>query len=96
MKELENPCPRMAELGYNYSYIKGLVDETPYYKRVCEDRILYTGEKYNIQFNLYSKGIVLIMHDDNADFYGNKPTFFVTKELLECIDEITRKLGWTD
>lgn len=86
----------MTALGYNYEYIQGLVDKTPYYERVEEDRILYTGKDYNIQFNLSSKGMVVAMHNDNADYYGNKPTFFITKELGECIDEITRALGWTD
>ena len=93
---IKNPCPRMTALGYNYEYVKGLVDKTPFYTRVEEDRIIYTGKMYTVQFNLDSKGMVLIMHDDNADVYGNKPTFFVTKDLMECIDEITRNLGWTD
>lgn len=93
---IENPCPRMWELGYSYNYHKGFVDETPYYKRVEEDYILYTGERYNIHFNLASKGMVLVMHEDNADYYGNKPTFFIDENLGECIDEIVRKLGWRD
>lgn len=95
-KPIENPCPRMYELGYNYNYHKGLVDETPHYTRVEEDSIIYTGKTYNIQFNLASRGMVLVMHDDNADYYGNKPTFFISKDLMECIDEITEKLGWRD
>ena len=91
---IENPCPKMNELGYTYNYVKGLVDETSYYKRVEEDRIVYTGERYNIQFNLASREMVLVMHNDNADCYGNKPTFFISGELMECIDEIAEKLGW--
>lgn len=93
---IENPCPRMYELGYNYMYHKGLVDKTSYYTRVEEDSIIYTGERYNIMFNLASRGMVLTMHDDNADCYGNKPTFFISKDLIECIDEIVTKLEWKE
>lgn len=92
----ENPCPKMSELGYTYNYQKGLVDATPYYTRVEEDFIIYTGKTYNIQFNLASRSMVMVMHDDNAEYYGNKPTFFITEELMGCIDEITKKLGWRD
>ena len=95
-KPIENPCPRMFDLGYNYMYRKGFVDKTDEYERVEEDVIIYTGKKYNIQFNLASRDMVLVMHEDNADYYGNKPTFFITNELLECIDEIVKKLGWRD
>ncbi len=95
-KPLENPCPKMSELGYSYNYRKGLVDATPHYTRVEEDVIIYTGERYNIQFNLAGREMVLVMHDDNADYYGNKPTFFISGELMECIDEITKNLGWRD
>ncbi len=69
---------------------------TPYYTRVEEDTIIYTGKRYNIKFNLASREMVLVMHDDNADYYGNKPTLFIDEDLIECIDEITRKLGWRD
>ena len=93
---IENPCPKMSELGYSYNYRKGLVDATPHYTRVEEDAIIYTGKRYNIQFNLAGREIVLVMHEDNADYYGNKPTFFVSGDLMECIDEITEKLGWKE
>lgn len=93
---IKNPCPRMTALGYNYEYVKGLVDKTPYYERVEEDRILYVGKLYTLQFNLSSKAMVLVMHEDNAEYYGNRPTFFITKELMDCIDEITKNLGWND
>ena len=96
LEPIGNPCPRMEELGYIYNYRKGFVDETSYYTRVEEDAIIYTSKKYTVQFNLASKGMVLVMHDDNADCYGNKPTFFVNNDLLECIEEIVRKLGWRE
>ena len=86
----------MEELGYEYRFIMGDVDKTPYYERVSEDRIIYDGERYSLQFNLWSKAMVLVMHEDNAEYYGNRPTFFITKELMDCIDEITKNLGWND
>lgn len=93
---MENPCPKMEELGYIYNYNEGLVDETPYYKKASEDTILYTGHDYNIQFNLESKTMVMVMHNDNADCYGDKPTFFLSKDLLSCVEEIVQKLGWKE
>lgn len=93
---LENPCPRMTKLGYTYNYRTGLIDETPYYTRVEEDMIIYAGESYTIQFNLGSHGVVFIMHDDNAEYYGGKPTFFASQELLECVEEVMEKLGWRE
>ena len=93
---IPDPCERMKKLGYTYTFRRGLVDETPYYTRVEEDTIIYTGDNYSIQFNLGSRGIVLVMNHDNAEYYGDKPTFFVSQELIECIDEIMRKLGWRE
>jgi len=95
-KPIENPCPEMADLGYNYQYIKGLVDATPHYTRVEEDFIRYIGDKYIIQFNLASRGMVLIMKENNAEYYSNRPTFFITGELTACINKITHELGWDD
>ena len=85
---MENPCPKMEELGYNYNYNKGFVDETPHYTRVEEDRIIYTGHDCNIHFNLGSKTMVIIMHNDNADYYGNKPTFFLNKDLYRVLKRL--------
>lgn len=95
-KPIENPCPRMQELGYKYFYRKGLVDETPHYTRFEEDVIVYMGEKYNIQFNLASRGVVLSMNEDNAECYGGRPTAFLSKEVLNCIQDITETLKWRD
>ena len=93
---IPNPCPEMEQLGYMYEYRKGLVDKTPYYTRVEEDVIIYESEKYVIQFNLASRDMVLIMKEDNAEYYGDRPTFFITKELNDCINVITHALGWDD
>ena len=87
----------MEELGYKYTYLGGRYDsDNPLCVTISEERIIYEGEKYSLQFNLWSKAMVLVMHEDNAEYYGNRPTFFITKELMECIDEITKNLGWTD
>ena len=93
-KPIPNPCPEMETIGYKYEYCKGLVDETPYYTRVEEDSIVYTSDKYIIQFNLASKSVVLSMNNNNGAFYGNKPTAFLNNDLLKCIEDIRHKLGW--
>jgi hypothetical protein len=87
-KPIPNPCPKMEELGYSYEYRKGLVDETAHYTRVEEDSIIYTGKDYILRFNLVSNCLVISQVNDNSDYYGGKPTLFLTQELLECIEKI--------
>lgn len=95
-KPIPNPVPYMEQLGYKYDYRKGMVDKTPHYTRVEEDSIIYTGEKYIIMFNLSSRCVVLSQIEDNANFYGGKPTMFLDNDLLRCINEIREKLGWDE
>ena len=95
-KPIPNPCDAMDKLGYAYTYRKGLVDKTSHYTRVEEDSIEYVGEKYIISFNLASRCVVISAKEDNADFYGGKPTMFLDNDLLKCINEIREKLGWND
>ena len=94
-KPIENPCPRMKDLGYDYKYVKGLVDKTDYYTRVEEDKITYQNGKYKIAFNLASKGMVVTDLSGSFKHYG-KPTIFLNKNVIECIHEIYDKLGWND
>ena len=94
IEPIENPCPEMIDLGYTYEYRKGLIDKTPYYTRVEEDCIIYTGDKYILRFNLASRALVISMRDDNALYYGGEPTFFINEKLNSCINKITHNLGW--
>lgn len=84
----------MEELGYTYEYHKGMVDKTPYYERVEEDSIRYHHPKRDIIFNLGSKEVVIQEVEDNATYYGGKPTLFFHPNLIRCMNEIMEKLGW--
>ena len=95
-KPIPNPCPMMESFGYMYRYRKGMVDKTPHYTRVEEDAIIYESEKYIVQFNLASYSVVMIMKDDNAEFYGGKPTMFFDESFFKCINEVIDKLGWNE
>ena len=93
-KPIGNPCPDMEKLGYEYEYCKGLVDKTPHYTRVEEDSIVYHNPRRSIRFNLASRKIVIQELEDNAEYYGGKPTLFFDPKLIRCINEIIDRLGW--
>lgn len=93
---LENPCDEFEEIGFKYEYIKGMVDQTPYYVRFEEDRIVYTSEdgRIKIQFNLGAHGLVISKQGSNGEYYGGYETFFLSGEVCLCISKVIRKLGW--
>ena len=95
-KPLDDPLPYMETLGYHYTYKKGLIDATDHYTRVEEDSMIWENDKRFIQFNLASRCIVIQLKEDNANYYGGMPTFFLDNELLKCIEEIRHKLGWDE
>jgi len=95
-KPIPNPCPMMESFGYKYEYRKGLIDKTPYYTRVEEDSLVYTSNKYILRFNLASRVLVISMVDDNAIYYGGKPTLFFDTSFIHCINEIMKALGWDE
>ena len=77
----------MDTLGYHLDYISGGTDN--------EDVIVYTGDKYKIQFNLFSKKVVITLLEDNSKYYDN-PTIFLDNVTLECIDIVRERLGWRE
>ena len=95
-KPIENPCEEFEEIGFKYEYIKGMVDKTPHYTRVEEDRIVYTSDdgSMKIQFNLAAHGLVISKKDSNGEYYGGYETFFLSSEVCLCISKVIRKLGW--
>lgn len=95
-KPIENPCEEFEEIGFKYEYIKGIVDKTPHYTRVEEDKIVYTSEngRIKIQFNLGAHGLVISKQGSNGEYYGGHETIFLSSEVCLCIRKVIRKLGW--
>lgn len=93
---VENPCPEFEKLGYTYKYIKGMVDKTPHYTRVEEDRIVYTSDDgiMKIQFNLGNHGIVLQRKGSNAEYYGGYEVFFLNIDVINCMKKVMKALKW--
>lgn len=93
---IENPCPEFEKLGYTYKYIKGMVDKTPHYTRVEEDRIVYTSEggTIKIQFNLGNHGIVLQRKGSNGEYYGGYEVFFLNMDVINCMKKVMEALKW--
>lgn len=73
------------KLGYTYKYIDG---------NNCEDVIIYTHNTswLIIQFNLLSK-VVVYQTKNNWKEY-DKIAIFITKELIQVINQQITELGW--
>ena len=93
---IPNPCPEMEQLGYEYKYQKGLIDKTQFYTRLTEDTIVYVHPQRRIQFNLASRTIVISETEDNAQYYGGRPTLFFHPNLIKAMNEIMDRLGWNE
>lgn len=93
---MENPCPEFEEIGFTYKYIKGMVDKTPHYTRVEEDRIVYASDdgRIKIQFNLGNRGVVLQRKDSNGEYYGGYEVFFLNMDVILCIKKVMETLKW--
>ena len=94
VKPIPNPCPEFEEIGYKYIYQKGMIDKTKFYTRVEEDSMLYVNPRRIIRFNLASRQIVIQETEDNANFYGGKPTLFIHPNLIHCINKVMEVLEW--
>lgn len=66
----------MMSKGWSYYYDKGLVDKTPHYTRYEEDKIRFMNDKYIIQINLSSGGVVLQDIHNSQSCY-TYPTIFL-------------------
>lgn len=78
-----NAKEQFEKLGFEYDYVKA---------EHCEDVITYHKDNLHIQFNLYSKQ-VLFQNDNCFQFYGFA-VFFMSKELLQAINQQILELGW--
>lgn len=77
----------MVNRGWSYYYDSGIVDRTPHYTRYEEDRIRFTNDKYVVQINLSSGGVVLQDTSDSVRFY-RYPTLFIDIEEIKAISLI--------
>lgn len=77
----------MVSKGWSYYYDDGIVDKTPHYTRYEEDRIRFTNDKYIIQINLSSGGVVL-QDKSHSDQYYMYPTLFVGLAEIRAISLI--------
>ena len=82
----------MISKGWSYYYDDGLVDKTPYYTRYEEDRIRFTNDKYIIQINLSSGGVVL-QDKSHSDQYYMYPTLFIGLAEISAISLIQQDIS---
>ena len=81
----------MVSKGWSYYYDNGLVDRTPHYTRYEEDRIRFTNDKYIIQINLSSGGVVLQDASSSEKYYAY-PTLFVGLAEIKAISLILQDI----
>ena len=77
----------MMSNGWSYYYDDGIVDKTPHYTRYEEDRIRFTNDKYIIQINLSSGGVVLQDKSHSEEYYMY-PTLFIGLTEIKAISLI--------
>lgn len=80
-------------LGFEYKYIRGMVDETKHYTRVFEDVIKYKNDKIKLQFNTVSKTLVMVdLKYNDVKFYDN-PTIILSPAEIKAIDKQLEELN---
>ena len=82
----------MVSKGWSYYYDDGVVDKTPYYTRYEEDRIKFTNDKYIIQINLSSGGVVL-QDKSHSEQYYMYPTLFIGLAEIRAISLIQEDIN---
>ena len=82
----------MVSKGWSYYYDDGIVDKTPHYTRYEEDRIRFTNDKYIIQINLSSGGVVLQDKSHSEEYYMY-PTLFVGLAEIKAISLIQEDIN---
>ena len=82
----------MMSKGWSYYYDDGLVDKTPHYTRYEEDRIRFTNDKYIIQINLSSGGVVL-QDKSHSEQYYMYPTLFIGLAEIRAISLIQEDIN---
>ena len=82
----------MVSKGWSYYYDDGIVDKTPHYTRYEEDRIRFTNDKYIIQINLSSGGVVL-QDKSHSDQYYMYPTLFIGLDEIRAISLIQEDIN---
>lgn len=82
----------MMSKGWSYYYDDGIVDKTPYYTRYEEDRIRFTNDKYIIQINLSSGGVVL-QDKSHSEQYYMYPTMFIGLAEIRAISLIQEDIN---
>ena len=82
----------MVSKGWSYYYDDGIVDKTPHYTRYEEDRIKFTNDKYIIQINLSSGGVVL-QDKSHSEQYYMYPTLFIGLDEIRAISLIQEDIN---
>ena len=82
----------MVSKGWSYYYDDGVVDKTPYYTRYEEDRLKFTNDKYIIQINLSSGGVVL-QDKSHSEQYYMYPTLFIGLAEIRAISLIQEDIN---
>lgn len=81
----------MKAMGWEFYFHKGEIDETPYYTRVEEDVLMFKNDRYQININTSSAGLVIMDKHYNENVYSD-PTIFLSIEEISALFSIQKLL----
>lgn len=81
----------MKAMGWEFHFHKGEVDKTPHYIRREEDVLMFKNEKYQININTSSAGLVIMDIHNSLNCYIH-PTIFLSIEEISALYSIQKLL----
>lgn len=81
----------MKAMGWEFYFHKGEIDETPHYIRREEDVLMFKNEKYQININTSSAGLVIMDIHNSQNCYTH-PTIFLSIEEISALYAIQKLL----
>lgn len=81
----------MKAMSWEFYFHKGEIDETPHYIRREEDVLMFKNEKYQININTSSAGLVIMDIHNSRNCYTH-PTIFLSIEEISALYGIQKLL----
>lgn len=81
----------MKAMGWEFYFHKGEIDKTPHYIRREEDVLMFKNEKYQININTSSAGLVIMDIHNSQNCYIH-PTIFLSIEEISALYSIQKFL----
>ena len=81
----------MKAMGWEFYFHKGEIDKTPHYTRREEDVLMFKNNRYQVNINTSSAGLVITDLSDSGKCYAH-PTIFLSIEEISALYSIQKLL----